>query len=84
MGHSWALFLLFSSFQYNTVDRKSMFFKNLPVSGFEPRVLEATALPTEPQPLPVEEVVSTSELFSNHKCFKYFDLCVGVSAVDWV
>ena len=28
-----------------------MFYKNLTVSGFESLVLEATALPTEPQPL---------------------------------
>ena len=37
MGHSRPLFLLFSPFQYNTVDSKSMFCKNLPMSGFEPR-----------------------------------------------
>ena len=35
MGHSRPLFLLFSSFQYNTVDNKLMFCKNLPMSGFE-------------------------------------------------
>ena len=31
------LFLLFSSFHNDTVDSKEMFYKNLPVSGFEPR-----------------------------------------------
>ena len=51
-----ASFSLFSSFQYSDVS-KQMFFINkfLPMTGFEPRTLvsEATALPTEPQPLPI-------------------------------
>ena len=54
----WAipgLLSLFSFFQY-TVDSKQMFYINkfLPMTGFEPRTsgMEATALPTEPQPLP--------------------------------
>ena len=39
----------------NTIGNKQMFDKSLPMTGFEPRisVLEATALPTEPQPLPM-------------------------------
>ena len=49
----WAIsFSLFSSYQY-TVVSKQMFNINkfLPMTGFQ-LVLEATALPTEPQPLP--------------------------------
>ena len=53
-GHCRPLFSLFSSFQY-TVDRKQMFninFCRWLDSNRGPLVSEATALPTEPQPLP--------------------------------
>ena len=56
MGHSRPLFLLLLPFQY-TVDSKQMF--NIKInfcqwldSNHGPLVSEATALPTEPQPLP--------------------------------
>ena len=56
MDHSRPLFLYFRLFEY-TVDSIQMFDINkfLPLTGFEPRTLvsEATALPTEPQPLPM-------------------------------
>ena len=56
MGHSLPLFSLFSSFQY-TIDSKQMFniyiiFCQWLDSNRGPLVLEATPLPTEPQPLP--------------------------------
>ena len=52
MGHSWPLFLYFRLF--NTFDSKQMFKLNLHVTNSNrgPLVLEATALPPEPQPLP--------------------------------
>ena len=56
MFFKWASFSLFLSFQH-TVDSKQMFniyinFCQLLDSNRGPLVLEATALPTEPQPLP--------------------------------
>ena len=53
MGHSRPLFSLFSFFQY-TVDSKQMFnkFCRWLDSNRGPLVSKATALPTEPQPLP--------------------------------
>ena len=53
MGHSRPLFSLFSSFQY-PVDSKQMFnkFCQRLESNRGPVVLEVTALPTEPPPLP--------------------------------
>ena len=52
MGHSRPLFLYFRLF--GTVENDYMN-KSSPMTGFEPRTsgkYEATALPTEPQPLP--------------------------------
>ena len=59
MGHSRPLFLYFCLF--NTVDSKQIHvgYKSLPMTGFEPLVSEATALPTEPQPLPGSKFVIT-------------------------
>ena len=53
MGHSRPLFTLFSSFQYSQLTG-NVELKILPMTGFEPRTSgsEATAQPTEPQPLP--------------------------------
>ena len=52
VGHSRPLFIYFGLFI--TVDNKQMFNKILPMTGVNrvPMVLKATALPTEPQPLP--------------------------------
>ena len=43
-----------ASFLFNLVDRKQMFFKNSPMSGFEPRNsgVRAITQPTDPQTLP--------------------------------
>ena len=51
MGLSRSLFLYFRLFK--TVDSNGQY-KFLPMTGFEPQtsISEATALPTEPQPLP--------------------------------
>ena len=53
MGPSRPLFLYF--YLFNTVDSKMFNINFLPMTGFELQTLEseATALPTEPQPLPL-------------------------------
>ena len=51
-GSFLATFCLFSSFQNNWRKQINVRCNSLPMTGFEPLASEATALPTEPQPLP--------------------------------
>ena len=56
-----------------------MFYKNLPVPGLEPRTsgIEATALPTEPQPLPELVSLSFSPLALSFYVFSVFQYWLG-------
>ena len=62
----WAIPCLFFLYfrLFNTVDSVQMFDNSLPMSGFDhgSLVLETTALPTEPQPLPLKKIIFTSIL----------------------
>ena len=72
MGHSRPLFLYF----FNTVDsRNNVLFKTLSMTVFEPRT-SATALPTEPQPLPKFAILLWNE--KNEQC------AAGSSAARWL
>ena len=71
MGHSRALFISFCPF--NTVDSKQMFNIISPILTLGSLILEATALPTEPQPLPLNLLLLLKWLL--------FLLLVGVASV---
>ena len=70
MGHSRPRFLYFRLF--NTVDSKQMIDKSLPMNRFEPSNsgVEASTLPTEPQPLPKWPVDPSEPTFLLRPGFK--------------
>ena len=56
MGHSRPLFLFIFDFSIQlTVGKQlNVRYKSLPMTGFESQTSDATALQTEPQPLPIK------------------------------
>ena len=75
IGHSRPLFSLFSSFQYSW-QRFNKFCRWLDLNR-SPLVLEATALPTELQPLPELTIC----LFDGLK--QYFSISQGINIGQW-
>ena len=64
---SFYLFCLFSTVDNKQVN-KQIFNINFPMTGVEPRTsgMNATALPTEPQPLPMHLVVKLAYLIGTY------------------
>ena len=78
MGPSRPLFLYFRLF--NTVDSKMFNINFLPMTGFEPWTsgIEATALSTEPQPLPTDlyfliELINVTRSQCHNQILAYYN-----------